>query len=136
MTEESETGSTFFIGYDHAFQNFIVGLELSRDNFGGYIDTGLAELNDMLQAKLRVGYPLDFGLVYGFVGRTEVEDEDEAFDGDGISYGIGFEYSVNDNLFVGIEASKSKTDTVISGKKNSIEELGRKNVALRVGYKF
>jgi outer membrane immunogenic protein len=100
-------------GYRWDLGNWVAGTEVSYDaNNIGLGGAGAAELDDVLALKLSAGREIGNSLVYANVGvaqasatvsGTELSDN-------GLVYGLGFDYAVNDRWTVGGEVTEHKFD--------------------------
>lgn len=92
-------GLTF--GYDYDLGNWVVGGGLDYD----WADVSLApgtSLDNVFRAKLRGGYKLGDGLLYGTGGYANA-DVSPLGDDDGYFIGAGYEHMIADNLSLGGE---------------------------------
>lgn len=85
----------------------------------------------MLDLKFKVGKDLGRTLVYGFAGASLAEYEiGSDYGGNGWNVGLGVEYNVNENFFVGAEAT-------MRGMNNSYETSASANtLSIRGGWRF
>jgi len=96
-------------GYDFDLQNgFVLGAGIDYDFLDADLnaaDTGdtVATAEEAFRAKLRGGYKIGRGLLYGTGGYAWV-DTDNAGDGDGYFVGAGYEHLITDNFSLGAEA--------------------------------
>jgi outer membrane immunogenic protein len=110
--DDGPTGGIFG-GYNVQRGQFVFGAEASVAAAsivpeGTTID-GFTRFTDV---KARVGYAIDKVLVYGTVGYTwgRLEGTAVTLDMEGMSYGFGADFKVNDRVFVGLEYLKRETD--------------------------
>lgn len=89
-------------GYDYDLGDWVVGAGIDYD----FADIGLsgttASIEEVFRAKLRGGYKIGQGLVYG-TGGYAWADTDSLGDDDGWFIGGGYEHMVTDNISVGGE---------------------------------
>ena len=96
-----------FAGYNMAYGSFVVGGEIAY-SAGPVFQTGFPayELTDFIDFKARVGATYGEALFYGVAGwSTATQDEGggEQITMSGLNYGIGVDFLVTDNIFVGAE---------------------------------
>ena len=92
-------GLTF--GYDYDLGNWVVGAGMDYD----FADISLSPANtleNVYRVKLRSGYKVGDGLIYGTGGYANA-DVSGAGDDDGYFVGAGYEHLVGENLSVGGE---------------------------------
>lgn len=92
-------GLTF--GYDYDFGDWVVGGGLDYD----WADITLApgvSVDNVFRAKLRAGYKLGNGLIYGTGGYANA-DTSTLGDEDGYFVGAGYEHMISNNLSLGGE---------------------------------
>lgn len=104
-TDESEALG-FFGGYNHQFGQYVVGTEIHAMSYrGNAVLFSFDSLSDLFEARIRGGYAFDRVLVtasvgyasqsyIALIGTTRME---------GITYGIGVDYALPNNLLVGAE---------------------------------
>lgn len=127
-----------FAGFNTTLQNdLVVGAEVafSPNNISSKKDTGSSgsdyEQKSMLDLKFKVGKDLGRTLVYGFAGASFAEYHvGYDYGGNGWNVGLGVEYNVNENFFVGAEAT-------MRGMSNSYEDNATANtLSIRGGWRF
>ncbi len=98
LNDRSITTYGVHVGYQHDLGNVVLGGELQLDRIDGFG----GPTGDSILIKGRVGY--DFGKIqpYAMVTHHDVDDND-GVGVDGIGYGVGVEYMVNDKIRVGAE---------------------------------
>ncbi len=88
-------------GYDYDLGNWVIGAGLDYDwtdvTLGGVID-----VENVWRAKLRGGYKIGNGLLYGTGGYAQA-DTDVLGNEDGYFIGAGYEHAVTENFNVGGE---------------------------------
>ena len=128
-----------FIGYNWQNNNLVYGAELNHTA----VDTNLVGYpnsfqQDVTEIRGRLGYtPANDLLVYGFLGyaSTRINDSGIIVDQTGVSYGVGMDYMVWNNTFVGLElARRDVSGTIGASTDTAGTEID--TVSLRVGYKF
>ncbi|WP_137112371.1 outer membrane protein [Rhodobacter sp. SY28-1] len=100
-------------GYRWDLGNWVAGSELSYDanNIGlGAVDGD--ELDSVLALKLTAGREIGNSLVYGTLGAARAEASVGGVDlsDNGLVYGLGFDYAVNERWTVGGEVTEHKFD--------------------------
>lgn len=102
-------GAGLMLGYNYASGPWVFGGELA------YSKTKIAELppnsdytfTSFLDLKARAGYAAGDALFYGALGTTFTKwqegEGDGGYGGDGLLYGIGLDYKVSPQVFVGAE---------------------------------
>lgn len=100
-------------GYRWDLGNWVAGTEMSYDanNIGlGAVDGD--ELSDVLALKLTAGREIGNSLVYGTLGAARANASVGGVDlrDNGLVYGLGFDYAVNDRWTVGGEVTEHKFD--------------------------
>jgi outer membrane immunogenic protein len=100
-------------GYRWDLGNWVAGTEVSYDatNIGLGAVAG-DELSDVLALKLTAGREIGNSLVYGSVGAAHASASVGGVDlsDNGLVYGIGFDYAVNERWTVGGEVTEHKFD--------------------------
>ena len=135
--EDSAIG--VFAGYNWQRSNLVYGGELNVS--AGSLD--LAGFNEKLDTRIelrgRVGYAMGDALVYGFFGYGMSEfgkpGVPDAWDVDGVTYGVGVDYMITNTIFAGLEFShrelKGNATTPQSIQTSSIDMI-----SLRIGYNY
>ena len=118
------------LGYDYDLgNNWVVGAGLDYD-FAD-IDVGpTASLEEIFRAKLRGGYKIGRGLLYG-TGGYAWADTDTLGDDGGYFIGGGYEHLVTDNISVGGEVLYHEFD--FGGPSGDIEAT---TVQVKATYRF
>lgn len=100
-------------GYRWDLGNWVAGTELSYDATNIALGaTAGDELSDVLALKLTAGREIGNSLVYGTVGAAQASASVGGVDlkDNGLVYGIGFDYAVNDRWTVGGEVTEHNFD--------------------------
>ncbi|MGR3320871.1 MAG: outer membrane protein [Pseudooceanicola sp.] len=116
------------LGYDYDFGNIVVGGEF--DYTVTDITMGGTDLDDVMRAKLRVGYDTGNALIYGVGGPAWAGTS--AGDDVGWAAGIGAEYKIRDNVSVGAEYLYHKFDDFNS----TGSDLDGSTISAKVNYRF
>lgn len=107
----------FHSGYDYDFGSYVLGGEIDFDQTD--IDLGGAGIDSVGRLKLKGGYDLGSTLIYGTAGlayaNTTVGNEN------GVFYGIGATYRINDSYSVGAELLEHSFDDVGGVAGNDID---------------
>ena len=98
----SDTGLLYglSLGYDYDMGNWVVGGGLDYD--WTELSLGGNDLDNVARLKLRAGYDMGNGLLYGTAGGARAYSA--AGDSDGWFGGLGYEHKITDHLSVGGEA--------------------------------
>jgi outer membrane immunogenic protein len=137
-TLDSGTIYGLFAGYNLQQNNLVYGAELAFNsgeiNSAAFPTQGIDRLLDL---KGRFGYAAGAGLVYGVLGYST----NRAFvtgassDGSGISYGIGYDYQINDAFTIGGEFLGRRMQNDETGAILELEP-DVSSFSLRAGMKF
>ncbi|MGM0743137.1 MAG: outer membrane protein [Pseudomonadota bacterium] len=90
------------MGYDYDFGQWVAGAGLDYDWADIGLGAGNPTLENVLRVKLRGGYKIGNGLLYGTGGWAQA-DTDTLGDDDGYFIGAGYEHMINENFTVGGE---------------------------------
>jgi len=88
-------------GYDYDFGRWVVGAGIDYD-FASVDVTPTTDLENVLRLKLRGGYKLGQGLLYGTAGYANA-DTDSLGDDDGYFLGAGYEHIIYERFSIGGE---------------------------------
>ena len=89
-------------GYDYDFGTWVLGGGLDYDFADIDVANGAANLENVFRAKLRGGYKIGDGLLYG-TGGYAMADTDVLGSDDGYFIGAGYEHMVSQRFSVGGE---------------------------------
>ena len=145
-TRDMDDGSLtqLFGGYQVQRGALVYGGELA---FGSAQDTVVtdfttSQVTDMIDLKGRVGYASADFLIYGVLGYTMSEfDDDTTAAGEeygigGINYGIGVDYAISDNFVIGAEyLIRDLSGTSLSVQPNTAT-IDFDTISVRAIYKF
>jgi len=130
---EDGTAPGAFAGYNWQNGNFVFGGELAYHAISDSELTGTpgTELSSAIDLKGRLGYAAGRVMPYLALGYSSatLDVGADSFDLTGASYGIGVDFLVTDNIFVGAEYLQR--DLSGDGYEADPSTLG-----IRVGYKF
>ncbi len=120
-------------GYNHQFtNNMVVGGEAEyRYNDAGF---GGVAFSDSIALKGRVGYAHNDYLFYGTAGvvRGQIDGGGTSISDDGVVYGVGVEYMIQQDVSVGFEVLQSEYSN-FGGSSRSVRDT---SAALKVNYRF
>ncbi|MEQ8365810.1 MAG: outer membrane beta-barrel protein [Roseicyclus sp.] len=136
-----EDGSAFgvFVGYNWQRDSLVFGGDLRYLAFDGMTtDAGggaIIEVDNVIDLRGRLGFDAGDTLFYGAVGYSlaNATDAGGSFDMDGFNYGLGVEYNLNEDLFVGLDYTGREMDGT-SGAANYESSLD--TLTLRLGLRF
>lgn len=138
--DDNNIGLEGFVGYDHAVGDFVLGGEFgySTAKFNNTAWPPLSNYSDILDLKVKLGYAAGRWMPYLVVGRSQVTGTGDgaSYDSVGYNFGVGVNYAVNDNLFVGGELLDRKMNGNGNSKKYSNTDLDIRTIAVRVAWKF
>lgn len=123
-----------FVGYDYDFGDFVLGSSIDYDFTDAEISTApnpQVNLENIFRAKLRAGYKLGDGLIYGTGGYAQA-DTNALGDEDGYFIGAGYETMVTDTFSLGGELLYHQFDN-FNGTNADIEPT---TVQLRGTFRF
>ncbi|QFT96958.1 hypothetical protein FIU85_06570 [Roseovarius sp. THAF8] len=123
-----------FVGYDYDFGDFVLGSSIDYDFTDAEVSTApnpQVDLENIFRAKLRAGYKLGNGLIYGTGGYAKAYT-DNLGDDDGYFVGAGYETMVTDNFSLGGELLYHEFDN-FNGTNADVEPT---TVQLRGTFRF
>ncbi|WP_428515234.1 outer membrane protein [Roseovarius sp.] len=123
-----------FVGYDYDFGDFVLGSSIDYDFTDAEVSTApnpQVDLENIFRAKLRAGYKLGNGLIYGTGGYAKAFT-DNLGDDDGYFVGAGYETMVTDNFSLGGELLYHEFDN-FNGTNADVEPT---TVQLRGTFRF
>jgi len=138
LYDSDGTFGSVFVGYNMSFGSLVVGAEINT--FGdAAVVTGLGfgtpTLSGMVDLKGRVGTTFGSALAYATVGVSQGTSTYPFLGGspsfDGMNYGVGVDYMVSDNIFVGAEYV-----TRLISDGNYFDATPLSTISIRAGYKF
>ncbi len=118
-------------GYDYDFGQWVVGGGLDYDWADISLGTGAPTLENVFRAKLRGGYKVGNGLIYGTGGYANA-DTDTLGDEDGYFVGAGYEHMVTQNVSLGGEVLYHEFDDFNS----TTTDVEATTVQLRGSFRF
>lgn len=130
---EDGTGVSGFVGYNWQSGNVVYGGELAYTGLNDMTLTGAPDtkLNNAVDLKARVGYAAGRVMPYLSLGYSmaKLDVGGTSSDLTGVSYGLGVDYLVTDNVFIGADYTKRE----LSGDGYDADPS---TFGLRIGYKF
>ncbi|WP_010137524.1 outer membrane protein [Oceanicola sp. S124] len=126
-----EDGAVYGVqgGYDYDFGTFVLGGEVDYVGAEDGILAG-ADLDSMTRIKLKAGYDAGPALIYGVIGAAYANTS--AGDDNGMVYGVGADYMVNDTVSVGAEYLYHEFEDF----NGSGTDIDAGTLAARVNYRF
>ncbi|MFN6924835.1 MAG: outer membrane protein [Tabrizicola sp.] len=134
-------GPGLVLGYNQASGPWVFGGELS------YSKVDLGELppgddytfSSFLDLKARAGYAVGNALIYGALGATFTQwqegEGNGGFDGSGVLYGLGVDYLVSPQVFIGAEYLRRNVTSDWNTTGDTFD-ADANTLSLRVGMKF
>lgn len=116
-------------GYDQDLGNWVVGGGIDYDQLD--IGLGGSDVENALRLKLRAGYDLGSGLVYGTAGAVRIDVEGVG-DDTGFFVGAGYEHKVTEQVSLGTEVLYHK----VNDFNNSGSDVEATTVAAKVNFRF
>lgn len=98
-----------FAGYNFYFGQAMLGAEVDYDATNYELSGGAGDVDSTARFKLRGGYDLGGGLAFFTAGWVRATTS-ALGDDNGYFYGIGYDYPVTDQIFVGAELLKHEFD--------------------------
>ena len=134
-----DSGTTYglFGGYNFQSGHMVYGAELGITKLGIGVPAlpPTASIDNAFEIKGRLGYAMDRVMVYGTLGymMSGVTDGANQYDANGMTYGVGIEFMVTNNIFAGLEYQRAALEGTYppNDVKANID-----TVALRVGFQF
>ncbi|MDW3117340.1 MAG: outer membrane beta-barrel protein [Roseovarius pacificus] len=118
-------------GYDYDLGQWVIGGGLDYDWADISLGAGNPDLENIFRVKLRGGYKIGNGLLYGTGGWAQA-DTDTLGDDDGYFVGAGYEHMVTQNFSLGGEALYHE----FSNFGNTTTDLEATTVQVRGTFRF
>lgn len=118
-------------GYDYDLGTWVVGAGLDYDFADVSVANGAANLENVFRAKLRGGYKIGSGLLYGTGGYALAETDNLGSD-DGYFIGAGYEHLITENFSLGGEVLYHEFDNYNS----STVDVDATTVQVRGTFRF
>ena len=129
----SSNGANLFAGYNVVTDT---GLMYGGEIGGWFTDhtsDSYYGIGTLLSAKLRVGRVFDETMVYASVGLWQGDYTWESdVEGEGFSYGIGFEQNLSDVMFIGLDYTINAADA----DQYKLENGSIGTMSVRGGFRF
>ena len=145
-TDSGNTNPGFFIGYNHAFDNILVGLEYSQqsDIATDKASTewaGNVVYSDLKEQKVRIGYQVENIVPYFFYGNGDLEISWSGYPSSDPNtsgyktYGTGVDYKLTESVVVSAEISNANIE-IYYPTNNWTEDTDLRLSRLKLGYRF
>jgi outer membrane immunogenic protein len=142
---ENGTAASILAGYNFQSGSFVYGGELAYSSVSDMVLEGVGNGGDdtfdsMVDLRGRLGYSTGNALFYGALGYawgdTTINATDSA-SADGISLGLGMDYLVSDQVFLGIDYTSRNLDGTNENPANTFDfDTTVNTVSLRLGLSF
>jgi len=127
-----------FLGYNMQQGNLVYGAELalSRANDLCFAQFPAECSDNLIDLKARVGYSVGPALIFGVIGvpRLEYDFSGVIYPLTGLTYGLGIDYILKNNIFIGAEALRRDTENQEFGNSSTQQDFT--SLTLRLGLKF
>ncbi|PKP70858.1 MAG: hypothetical protein CVT82_05175 [Alphaproteobacteria bacterium HGW-Alphaproteobacteria-4] len=129
------TNGQLFAGYNYQFGSLAVGGEIATFLGEVTVDNPSNYLRSLTDVKLRFGTTFGSALVYALAGYSFGGSRSYGVDYDfhGLNYGVGIDYSVNRNFFVGAELLARNID---DGSNTYLDTRPMTTASIRAGFRF
>ena len=139
-TIDDDVGFGAFAGYNWQRGNLVFGGEVAVLKYNGVPAGFPAEsFGAIVDLKARLGFAAGQALIYGFAGYS-ISSYDIPVAGnwdlDGMNYGLGVDFAVRDQLFVGVEYIMRNLDADETSTPGQTQANDLDMLQLRVGWKF
>lgn len=132
----SGTSYGVFAGYNVRSSNIVYGGELRVLRFDNLVN-GL-QIDGSTDLRGRIGYVLGDVMVYAAAGWSWSKIKNPAGGGsgdlDGVNYGVGVEYILNDSMFLGADYTARDLDGALSGITPTDADVD--TLTVRLGFRF
>ncbi len=141
-TYDIEAGSirSLFLGYRLQQGDLVYGAEVEMARLSDTMVEGFPEeLSETLDVKGSLGYATGRFLTYGVLGWSQVKFDraaDSGYFGGIMSYGVGVEYSINDNFGLGVEYLARNVDGISLNGSPQSTTIDANSLSLRLGLSF
>jgi len=124
-----------FVGYNFQQGSIVYGAEVAAQMGTANLGAISADLDYLVDARLRVGYAFDTVMVYAAGGYSvgQASFGGNSYDAAGFNLGAGIELNVTDNLFIGGEYIYRNMNGSALGSDYDYNTHG---VQVRAGYRF
>ena len=128
-----------FGGYNLQSGALVYGGEIAAQATDFNLEGAPGKFDNMIDLKARAGMAYGKALPYAFVGysRGDWKNGDARTNGaaDGMNYGLGLDYAVNDKWSVGAELIRRELSTDFDGAQGSVD-TNFNTVQVRAGFRF
>ncbi|MBL4807893.1 MAG: outer membrane beta-barrel protein [Rhodobacteraceae bacterium] len=134
---QGATGSVF-AGYNTSFGALVVGGEVNAFLGDVALEGATHTFSDMIDLKAKAGTSFGNALVYATVGYSFVTEDSfrGVHDVSGLNYGIGVDYLVTDNIFIGADVVVRNLNGRDVVNSYFYDTSPLTTVSIRAGYKF
>ncbi len=142
---DNGTAASILAGYNFQNGNFVYGGELAYSSVSDMVlapvvNGGDDTLDSMVDLRGRLGYATGNALFYGALGYawadTTINGTDSA-SADGMSLGVGVDYLVNDQFFLGLDYTSRDLSGTNENPANTFDfDTTVNTVSLRLGLSF
>ena len=126
-------------GYNLQSGALVYGGEIAAQATDFNLEGAPGKFDNMIDLKARAGMAYGKALPYAFVGysRGDWKNGDARTNGsaDGMNYGLGLDYAVNDKWSVGAELIRRELSTDFDGAQGSVD-TNFNTVQVRAGFRF
>lgn len=125
-----------FVGVNTSIGGLIVGFEVGT-HIGDITSDDYVAVTGLVDYRVRVGTTFGDALIYAAAGAStataSIVNDDYAMSG--TNYGVGVDYAVTDNAFIGVDYTiRDLTDDVSNG--NYVDARGLSTISIRAGFTF
>jgi len=128
----NSTNGEVFMGFNKSSGNLVFGAEVST--FLKEVETDSSySLKNLTDFKFKVGTTFGKSLVYATAGYSVGTSSEgySSYEAKGMNYGIGMDYSVTDNMFVGASIVARNLES-----NSYLDTRPMTTASIRVGFKF
>ncbi len=129
--EGDGTSVGIFAGFNVSNGGLVYGAEIDYDTTDYEIADGAQEVDSTTRLKGRIGTELGGGLAYGVAGFVAATSPGLG-DDNGYLFGLGYDFPVYDNIFVGAELLQHQFEDY----NDSDLDVGVTTIKARVGFNF
>jgi opacity protein-like surface antigen len=145
-TDSDNFNPGFFIGYNHAFDNILVGIEYSQQSDiatdkASTEWSGNVVYSDLKEQKVRIGYQVENTVPYIFYGTGDLEISWSGYPNSDPNasgyktYGIGVDYKLTKSVVISAEISNANIE-IYYPTNNWTEDTDLRLSRLKLGYLF
>jgi len=132
--DASGTDFGFHVGYLHEMGDIVVGGEVAVNPFGYELDDDAGDAETAITAKARVGYNAGDFLPYATLGmkNQKISAAGDDYSDTAMTYGVGVDYRMTDNIVIGGELTKAKFDDF----DDTGADLDQTTFGAKISYRF